>query len=41
MSKLKKYQMYIDGQWVDAENNKTFETLNPENNEPRFVIFWV
>ena len=33
MSKLKKYQMYIDGQWVDAENNKTFETLNPETNE--------
>ena len=38
MSKLKKYQMYIDGQWVDAENNKTFETLNPENNEPWAIV---
>ena len=38
MSKLKKYQMYIDGQWVDAENNKTFETLNPENNKPWAVV---
>jgi len=26
--------MYINGTWVDAENKKTFETLNPENNEP-------
>ena len=30
--------MYIDGQWVDAENNKTFETLNPENNEPWAIV---
>ena len=33
MTKLKEYKMYIDGKWVDAENKKTFETLNPENNE--------
>ena len=25
--------MYLDGQWVDYVSNKTFETLNPENNE--------
>jgi len=34
MAKLKEYKMYINGEWVDAENKKTFETLNPENNEP-------
>ena len=33
MSKLKKYKMFIDGLWVDSETNKTFKTLNPENNE--------
>ena len=26
--------MFIDGEWVDSESKKTFETLNPENNEP-------
>jgi len=34
MVKLKEYKMYINGSWVDAENKKTFESLNPENNEP-------
>ena len=34
MPKLKEYKMYINGTWVDAENKKTFESLNPENNEP-------
>ncbi len=34
MAKLKEYKMYIGGEWVDAENKKTFKTLNPENNEP-------
>ena len=34
MSELKKYKMFIDGEWVDSESKKTFETLNPENNEP-------
>ena len=29
MAKLKEYKMYINGTWVDAENKKTFETLNP------------
>ena len=34
MPKLKEYKMFIDGEWIDSENKKTFETLNPENNEP-------
>ena len=38
MPKLKEYKMYINGEWVDAENKKTFESLNPENNEPWFVV---
>ena len=25
--------MYIDGEWVDSDTKKTFETLNPENNQ--------
>ena len=29
MSKLKEYKMYINGEWVDSENKKTFESLNP------------
>jgi len=38
MSKLKEYKMYINGEWVDAENKKTFKSLNPENNEPWAVV---
>jgi len=38
MSKLKEYKMYIDGDWVDSENKKTFKSLNPENNEPWAVV---
>jgi len=38
MAKLKEYKMYINGAWVDAENKKTFKTLNPENNEPWAVV---
>ena len=34
MPNLKEYKMFINGQWVDSESKKTFETLNPENNEP-------
>ena len=34
MTKLKEYKMYINGAWVEAENKKIFESLNPENNEP-------
>ena len=38
MTKLKQYKMFINGEWVDSENKKTFETLNPENNEPWAVV---
>ena len=38
MSKLKEYKMFINGSWVDAENKKTFKSLNPENNEPWALI---
>jgi len=38
MPKLKEYKMYVNGEWVDAENKKTFETLNPENNEPWAIV---
>ena len=33
MTKIQKFKMFIDGQWVDSESGKTIETLNPENNE--------
>ncbi len=29
MSELKRYQMLIDGEWVDAGDGQTFESLNP------------
>ena len=38
MTKLKEYKMYIDGLWIDAENKKTFKTLNPESNEPWAMV---
>ena len=38
MPKFKEYKMYINGEWLDAENKKTFESLNPENNEPWAVV---
>lgn len=34
MPELKQYQMYIDGEWVDAENGDTFESLNPATAQP-------
>ena len=33
MSELKKYKMFINGEWVESESKKTFKTLNPENND--------
>ena len=33
MSNLKKYKMFIGGEWVESESKKTFKTINPENNE--------
>ena len=38
MTKLKQYKMFINGEWVDSESKKTFETLNPENNEPWAIV---
>ena len=38
MGKLKEYKMYINGSWIDAENKKTFQSLNPENNEPWAIV---
>ena len=29
MTKLTRYQMYINGEWVDAENGATFTSVNP------------
>ncbi len=38
MTKLKEYKMYINGEWIDSENKKTFESLNPETNEPWAIV---
>ena len=38
MPELKKYQMFIDGEWLDSDTKKTFETLNPENNKPWAIV---
>tara|TARA_B100000029_G_scaffold433705_1_gene446675 strand:- start:674 stop:2155 length:1482 start_codon:yes stop_codon:yes gene_type:complete len=38
MPELKKYKMFIDGLWVESESKKTFETLNPENNEAWAIV---
>ncbi|OED35250.1 carnitine dehydratase [Chromatiales bacterium (ex Bugula neritina AB1)] len=34
MVDLSRYQMLIDGNWVDAENGQTFESVNPANGQP-------
>ena len=34
MAELKRYQMLIDGQWLDAESGKTFESVNPATGNP-------
>lgn len=28
------YQLYIDGEWVDSENEETYATINPATGEP-------
>ena len=38
MSELKKYKMFINGEWVNSDTEKIFETLNPENNKPWAVV---
>ena len=38
MPELKKYKMFINGEWVNSDTEKNFETLNPENNKPWAVV---
>ena len=38
MPELKKYKMFINGEWVNSDTKKTFETLNPESNKPWAVV---
>ncbi|MFP6828665.1 MAG: aldehyde dehydrogenase family protein, partial [Gammaproteobacteria bacterium] len=38
MSELKSYQMYINGEWVDAEEGKTFESVNPSTGKSWAII---
>ena len=38
MPELKKYKMFINGEWVNSDTERTFETLNPENNKPWAVV---
>jgi len=38
MADLQKFQMYIDGQRVNAENDKTFESINPTTGEAWALI---
>ena len=38
MPELKKYKMFINGKWVNSDTEKTFETLNPENNKPWAIV---
>jgi hypothetical protein len=33
MSELVSYRMFIDGAWVEAEDGKTFQSLNPATEE--------
>ena len=34
MTEIKKYQMYINNEFVESEDGKRFDSLNPENNQP-------
>ncbi len=34
MTGLKRYQMLIDGKWVDAQDGSTFESVNPATEQP-------
>lgn len=35
---MKKYQLFIDGQWVDSQSGKTFESINPATGEINGII---
>ena len=38
MSELKEYRMLIDGEWVQASDNGTFESINPTTGQPWAVV---
>ena len=38
MAELKNYQMYINGEWLEAQSGKTFESINPSDGKPWAVI---
>ena len=38
MPELKSYQMYINGEWVDAKDGKTFESANPSTGKSWAII---
>ncbi|MDH3672939.1 MAG: aldehyde dehydrogenase [Gammaproteobacteria bacterium] len=38
MTELKRYQMFIDGKWVDSESGKTFESINPATGDAWALI---
>ncbi|MGY4110436.1 acyl-CoA reductase-like NAD-dependent aldehyde dehydrogenase [Aeribacillus sp. SP014] len=35
---VKKYQLFIDGKWVDAISGKTFESVNPGSGEVHAIV---
>ena len=37
-AKLKTYQTYIDGKWIDSASGKTFETCDPYTGQPWALI---
>ena len=38
MAELKSYQMYINGEWVNAKDGKTFESVNPSTGKSWAII---
>jgi len=38
MTDLARYRMLIDGAWVDAGDERTFESMNPATGEPWAII---
>lgn len=33
LTMAKEYKMYINGEWIGAENRETFEVIDPSNGE--------
>ena len=38
MSELKEYRMLINGEWVEASDNGTFESINPTTGQPWAIV---